>query len=185
MSTQTFKAHNCQYTLLKASFFTVTSDQTLFSFRFENYIPANKAKRKENLIQTFYETSATHFFDWWTFTEPANQIITSVACFSNMQIFHTWEKCGLADLKNCFYLLIFSQYFDLHSLVGKSKSTLLAVNNLQRDSTPRYTHISSVNKTNPEKIWTTIYIYISRYIYFSNYYNLNEYEFSEFPWYIL
>ena len=44
------------------------------------------------------------------------------------------------------------QYFDLHSFVGKSKGTLLAVNNLQRDSTPRYTHISSVNKANPEKI---------------------------------
>ena len=46
----------------------------------------------------------------------------------------------------------------MHSFVGKSKSTLLAVNNLQRDSTPRYTHISSVNKANPEKIWTTIWI---------------------------
>ena len=49
--------------------------------------------------------------------------------------------------------------FDLNSFVGKSKSTLLAVNNLQRDSTPRYTHISSVNKANPEKIWTTIWIF--------------------------
>ena len=47
----------------------------------------------------------------------------------------------------------------LHSFVGKSKGNLLAVNNLQRDSTPRYTHISSVNKANPEKIWTTIRIF--------------------------
>ena len=43
-------------------------------------------------------------------------------------------------------------YFDLHSFVGKSKGSLLAVNNLQRDSTPRYTHISSVTKANLEKI---------------------------------
>ena len=52
----------------------VTWDQALFSFRFENYIPAGKAKRKESLIQTFYETSAAHFFDWLTFSElTANQ----------------------------------------------------------------------------------------------------------------
>ena len=31
------------------------------------------AKRKESMIQTFYETSAAHFFDWLTFTESANQ----------------------------------------------------------------------------------------------------------------
>ena len=40
-----------------------------------------------------------------------------------------------------------------------AKGTLLAVNNLQRDSISRYTHISSVNKANPEKIWTTIWIF--------------------------
>ena len=86
---------------------SLTWDQALFSFRFENYIPAGKAKRKESLIQTFYETSAAPFFDWLTFAESANQI-TSVACFSSMQIFHAWEKCRLAELKNSFYLLIFS-----------------------------------------------------------------------------
>ena len=37
---------------------------------------------------------------------------------------------------------------------------------LQRDSTPRYTHLNSVNKANPEKIWTAIWIF-------------------EFPWHIL
>ena len=37
------------------------------TFRFENNIPAGKAKRKESLIQTFYETSSAHFFDWFTF----------------------------------------------------------------------------------------------------------------------
>ena len=52
----------------------LTLDQALFSFRFENYIPAGKAKRKESLLQTFYETSAVHFFDWLTFAESANQI---------------------------------------------------------------------------------------------------------------
>ena len=37
--------------------------------------------------------------------------------------------------------------------------TLFMVNNLQRDSTLRYTHFSSMNKANPEKIWTTIWIF--------------------------
>ena len=46
--------------------YSITWDQALFSFRFENYIPAGKAKRKESLIQTFYNTSAAHFFDWPT-----------------------------------------------------------------------------------------------------------------------
>ena len=32
-----------------------------------------KAKRKESLIQTFYETSPAHFFGWLTFAESANQ----------------------------------------------------------------------------------------------------------------
>ena len=51
----------------------LTWDQALLSFRFENYIPADMAKRKESLIQTFYKASATHFFDWLTFAESANQ----------------------------------------------------------------------------------------------------------------
>ena len=36
-------------------------------------IPAGKAKRKESLMQTFYETSGVHFLDWLTFAESANQ----------------------------------------------------------------------------------------------------------------
>ena len=44
----------------------ITWDQALFSFRFENYIPTVKTKRKESLIQTFNEMSAAHFFDWLT-----------------------------------------------------------------------------------------------------------------------
>ena len=52
---------------------SLTWDQALFSFRFENYIPAGKAKRKESLMQPFYETPAAHFFDWLTFAESANQ----------------------------------------------------------------------------------------------------------------
>ena len=51
----------------------LTWDQAVFSFRFENYIPAGKTKRKESLIQTFNEMSAAHFFDWLTFAESANQ----------------------------------------------------------------------------------------------------------------
>ena len=83
----------------------ITWDQALFSFRFENYIPAGKAKRKESLIQPFYETSAAHFLIYWHLPNQPTKI-TSVACFSSMQIFHAWEKCRLADLKNSFYLLI-------------------------------------------------------------------------------
>ena len=52
---------------------SLTWDQALFSFRFENYIPAGKAKQKESLIQTFNEMSAAHFFDWLTFAKSANQ----------------------------------------------------------------------------------------------------------------
>ena len=51
----------------------LTWDQAQFSFRFVNNITAGKAKRKESLIQTFYETSAAHFSDWLTFAESANQ----------------------------------------------------------------------------------------------------------------
>ena len=51
----------------------VTWDQTQFLFRFVNNIPAGKAKRKDSLIQTFYEMSAAHCFDWLTFAESANQ----------------------------------------------------------------------------------------------------------------
>ena len=52
---------------------TEMEDQAQFSFCIVNNIPAGKAKRKESLIQTFYETSAAHFFDWLTFAESANQ----------------------------------------------------------------------------------------------------------------
>ena len=51
----------------------VTWDQAQFSFRFINNIPAGKAKRKKSLIQTFYETSSAHSFDWLTFADSANQ----------------------------------------------------------------------------------------------------------------
>ena len=69
----------------------VTWDRAQLSFSFENNIPAGKAKRKESLIQTFYETSAAHFFDWLTFAESTNQ--NHFRCmFCSMQIFHTWEE---------------------------------------------------------------------------------------------
>ena len=84
----------------------LTWDQVQFSLRFVYYIPVGTAKRKESLIQTFYETSAAHFFDWLTFAESANQNYFRSLFFS-MQIFHTWENCTLADLKNSFYLLTF------------------------------------------------------------------------------
>ena len=61
----------------------------------------NETKREPdtNLPPTF-------LIDWNLPNQPNK--ITSVACFSNMQIFHACEKCRLADLKNSFYLLIFS-----------------------------------------------------------------------------
>ena len=71
-----------------------------------NKIPAGEAKRRQSLIQTFYETSApTFLIDCHLPNHPTK--ITFVACFSSMQIFHAWKKCRLADL-NSFYLLIFS-----------------------------------------------------------------------------
>ena len=53
----------------------------------------------------------------------------------------------------------------MHPFVGKSKGTWLAVNNLQRDSTPQYTHFPSIKQI------------LRRY--------KPPYEFSEFPWHIL
>ena len=51
----------------------LTWEQALFSFRFVNNIPTGKAKRKESLIATFYETSPAHLFDWLAFADSANQ----------------------------------------------------------------------------------------------------------------
>ena len=42
-------------------------------------------------IQTFYETSAVHFFDLLPFAESTNQNHFHCVFFS-MQIFHTWEE---------------------------------------------------------------------------------------------
>ena len=82
-------------------------DQAQFSSRFVNNIPAGKANEK----RAWYKPSTkrlppTFLIDWHLPNQPTK--ITSVACFSSMQIFHAWEKCRLADLKKSFYLLIFS-----------------------------------------------------------------------------
>ena len=78
--------------------FGLTWDQALFSFRFFSfYIPAGKAKRKESLIPSTKRLPPTFLIDWLLPNQPTK--ITSVACFYCMQIFHTWEKCRLADLK--------------------------------------------------------------------------------------
>ena len=86
---------------------TVTWDQALFSFRFE--ITFRRPRRNEK--RAWYKPSTkrlppTFLIDWHLPNQPTK--ITSVACFSSMQIFHAWEKCRLADLKSSFYLLIFS-----------------------------------------------------------------------------
>ena len=68
-----FRKTSVKVSLKILSLRALTWDQALFSFRFENYILAGEAERKESLIQTFYETSAAHFFDWLTFAESANR----------------------------------------------------------------------------------------------------------------
>ena len=92
---------SCECSVLHLNFLLavlLTWDQALFSFRFENYIPAGKAKRKESLIQTFNEMSAAHFFDWLTFAESANQnyfrcLFFSYANFSRVEKMQTgWLK---------------------------------------------------------------------------------------------
>ena len=91
----------------------VTWDQAQFSFRSVNNILLGKAKQKESLIQTFYETSApTFLIDWHLLNQQAK--ITSVACFFSLQIFHTWESCRLADIKSSFYLLRIKQSEQSH-----------------------------------------------------------------------
>ena len=99
-------------TVKPLSSWNLTWDQALFSFRFENYIPSGKAKRKESLIQTFYERLPPAFLiDWHLPNQP------TVACFSSMQIFHAWKKCRLADLKNSFYLVI-----KMHLVSGQQRA---------------------------------------------------------------
>ena len=87
--------------------YILTWDQAQFSFRF--VITFRRARRNEK--RAWYKPLTkclppTFLIDWHLPNQPTK--ITSVACFSSMQIFHAWEKCRLADLKNSFYLLIFS-----------------------------------------------------------------------------
>ena len=82
---------------------TLTWDQDLFLFRFENI--------KHSGGQGWYKPSAkrlppTFLIDWLLPNQPTKT--TPVPRFFSMQIFHTWEKCRLAVFKNSFYLLIFS-----------------------------------------------------------------------------
>ena len=84
----------------------VTWDQALFSFRFVNNSPAGMAKRKESPIQTFYETSAAHFF-WLTFAETSNQNYFRCLFFQDAN-FSRVGKMQTGWLKNSFNLLIFS-----------------------------------------------------------------------------
>ena len=68
-----------------------------------------RARRNEK--RAWYKPSTkrlppTFLIDWHLPNQPIK--ITSVACFSSLQIFHAWEKCRLADLKKSFYPLFFS-----------------------------------------------------------------------------
>ena len=88
-----------------------------------------------------------------TFTSPNKNIYLCIAAL------YINTAVSLKSNITKFIVRWTGQYFDLHSFVGRSKGTLFAVNNLKRDSTLRYSHISWVNKANPEKIWTTIWIF--------------------------
>ena len=91
---------NQAFLLVIAFAWKLTWDQALFSFRFVNNIPAGKAKRKESLIQTFYETSAAHFFDWLTFAESANRNYFRCMLFLKCKFFIRGKTA-----ENSFYLL--------------------------------------------------------------------------------
>ena len=81
--------------------------------------------------------SAAHFLiDWHLPNQPIR--ITSVACFSSMQIFHAWEKCRLADLKYSFCLLIKMHLVSGQQLAEGFNSAI---------------HSLSVNKANLEKAY--------------------------------
>ena len=74
-----------------------------------NNITFRWVRRNEN--RAWYKSSTnrlppTLLIDGHLPNQPTK--ITSVVCFSSVQIFHACEKCRLADLKNSFYLLIFS-----------------------------------------------------------------------------
>ena len=78
-----------------------------FPFRF--VITFRRARRNEKqslILPRNVCLPPTLLIDWHLPNQPTK--ITSVVCFSSIQIFHAWEKCRLADLKNSFHLLIFS-----------------------------------------------------------------------------
>ena len=55
-----------------------------------NNMPAGKAKRKQSLINLLRNLLPTFLIDWHLPNQPTK--ITSVACFSSVQIFHEWEN---------------------------------------------------------------------------------------------
>ena len=67
----------------------------------------------------------TLLIDWHLPNHPTK--ITSVACFSSMQIFHAWEKCRLADL------LRFSQTRELKNSKATFKTAFFAAVNHNYD----------------------------------------------------
>ena len=80
----------------------VTWHQAQFSFRFVNHKHSGgqgetKREPDTNLLPP------TFLIDWYLLNQLTK--ITSVACFFSMQIFHTWENCRLAEVKNSFSLL--------------------------------------------------------------------------------
>ena len=98
----------------------VTWDQAQFSFRF--VITLRRARRNEN--RAWYKPSTkrlppTFRIDWHLPNQPTK--ITSVACFSSMQIFYAWEKCRQVFCKNTWKPLI--QWPNRVVMWSKSKKT--------------------------------------------------------------
>ena len=104
----------------------VTWDQAQFSFR--SVITFRRARRNEN--RAWYKPSTkrlppTFLIGWHLLNQPTK--ITSVASFSSMQIFHAWEKCRLADLKNSFFHLKIKQSAQSHLTSWEIKEDLKVV----------------------------------------------------------
>ena len=90
----------------------------------KNETLAGRAKRKEGLIQIFFETRLPPtFFDWLTFTETANKNLFR-ATRELSRAFYGCERTGEAILFipfNCTFLrscVPFSEYFSFYFIEG-------------------------------------------------------------------
>ena len=80
-------------------------------------------KGEESLMQIFFETSTTHsFFNWWTFTETANQNYFRSAILASS--LGPWKSSGKpfywSQLTAHFFVLVcfFLEYFSFYFIEG-------------------------------------------------------------------